>query len=885
MSRQKRWRGTQPNSRLMRWAIPVVVAVVTAFGTFAGSVPSSSIQWALVSAAAAGGLALWGTKAGGAALGGRHRESTDSGDLIRHRLVMIERVRTSWITGVFEAAVGIVGWIDLSWKHRQDAVSYRPTEASYSYLYGARTKETPAKQSIEAVFDGSGQALLILGEPGSGKTMLLLYLTRELLERAENDTDHPIPVVFHLSTWTKLRSPLHVWLVNELADAYEIPLSLGRAWVDNRQILPLLDGLDTVAAEYREECVKAINSFREEHGVVPIAVSSRTDEYSVLSVHLRLHTAVEIQPLTRERVSETLQHASGSAARVREAVTNDPALAQFLERPVWLSIIAQTRSDDSAVLSASGTLQRRRELLSAYVEVMLRRRDGDPPYSHERTMGWLRWLAMSLSQHGQSEFSLDRLELDWLSTAARRVVIAVSALLVALVVGPFFGLTFYPAGVRVGAPAAGPVAGVIGGGIASLFYLLGRHSAALRVKLHLRWAWSAANGLGLPLLTALIAGVAGAELGASPGGASGLVTGVVVGVSCGLLVGLATSLSVWHTAPQLSSRKLGLSQYLPVVAGLAVGGAVSARWGFWYGVQAGLLVELTALIARMLYVGESERLPAEAELPRPVRSTMVVGAVAAVLYGLLAGLIFTFVLLKRDSFDAGGFFLGIAAALFLGLSIGATAGLFFALGQRSDVIRPAELMTWSLSAFKKGLRPMLRFAGIVGLLAGLTMVAITGTSENGGIDAKKGLTAGLAAAIMITLLGLLVTGLTTSQLDRPSLTPNEGIRRSVQNALLVGLVVGIGVGLIFTDVSYGLLAGLVGGLFFGGMAAFQHVLVRIMLVVSGATPIRYVRFLDYAAERSILRKLGGRYIFVYQLLLEHFASRDQDRGLAVAPRE
>jgi hypothetical protein len=359
-----------------------------------------------------------------------------------------------------------------------------------------------------------------------------------------------------------------------------------------------------------------------------------------------------------------------------------------------------------------------------------------------------------------------------------------------------------------------------------------------------------------------------------------------LGVSCGLLVGLATSLSVWHTEPQVSSPKLGLSQYLPVVAGLAVGGAVSARWGFWYGVQAGLLVELTALIARMLYVRESERLPAEAEFPTPVRSTIVVGAVAAVLYGLLAGLIFgPFGLLKGQSFEAGDFFLGIAAALFLGLSIGATAGLFFALGQRSDVIRPAELMTWSRSAFKKGLRPMLRFAGVVGLLAGLTVVAITGASENGGIDAIKGLIAGLAAALIVTVLGGLFTGLSTSQLDRPSLTPNEGIRRSIQNALRVGLVVGIGVGLIFTDVSYGLLAGLVGALFFGGMAAFQHVLVRIMLVVSGATPRRYVRFLDYAAERSILRRLGGRYIFFYQLLLEHFASPDVDRRPAVATRE
>jgi predicted NACHT family NTPase len=50
------------------------------------------------------------------------------------------------------------------------------------------------------VFDDMGQTLLILGAPGAGKTTLLLALASDLLSRAENDTDHPIPVVFNLSS-------------------------------------------------------------------------------------------------------------------------------------------------------------------------------------------------------------------------------------------------------------------------------------------------------------------------------------------------------------------------------------------------------------------------------------------------------------------------------------------------------------------------------------------------------------------------------------------------------------------------------------------------------------------------------------------------------------
>ena len=54
---------------------------------------------------------------------------------------------------------------------------------------------------MRTIFDQFDQTLLLLGAPGSGKTTLLLELARDLIERAENDSDHPMPVVFNLSSW------------------------------------------------------------------------------------------------------------------------------------------------------------------------------------------------------------------------------------------------------------------------------------------------------------------------------------------------------------------------------------------------------------------------------------------------------------------------------------------------------------------------------------------------------------------------------------------------------------------------------------------------------------------------------------------------------------
>ena len=48
---------------------------------------------------------------------------------------------------------------------------------------------------------------------------------------------------------------------------------------------------------------------------------------------------------------------------------------------------------------------------------------------------------------------------------------------------------------------------------------------------------------------------------------------------------------------------------------------------------------------------------------------------------------------------------------------------------------------------------------------------------------------------------------------------------------------------------------------------------------AGSIPWNYPRFLDYAAERILLRKVGGGYIFVHRLLLEYFTSLDSTPAL------
>ena len=116
--------------------------------------------------------------------------------------------------------------------------------------------------------------------------------------------------------------------------------------------------------------------------------------------------------------------------------------------------------------------------------------------------------------------------------------------------------------------------------------------------------------------------------------------------------------------------------------------------------------------------------------------------------------------------------------------------------------------------------------------------------------------------------------------------PNQAIRRSANNCLLSGMLgnlSGLFFGLIFLlmgkpteGLYYGALVGVgVGAIVAlrqGGLACFQHYFVRILLRSAGSIPWNYAKFLDYAVDHTLLRKVGGGYIFVHRLLLDYFFS-------------
>ncbi|MBN1811154.1 MAG: NACHT domain-containing protein [Anaerolineae bacterium] len=497
----------------------------------------------------------------------------------RNRQAMVERVKNSWIKGVLEQSLYQVARAELNLQEQSDAVE-RP-RAAVVQEQGRLTRELSHGVRMSDLFDELGGGLLILGAPGTGKTTMLLELASDLLDRAARDPEHPIPVVFHLSSWAVRRQPLDAWMVDELKERYDVPQKVARTWVEQEAILPLLDGLDEVTEEHRAACAEAINAWRREHGLVPMAVCSRMAEYETLAVRLRLQRAVAIEPLAREQVDAYLEGARPALAGVQQSLSVDATLYELLDTPLMLGIVGLAYSGDPAAgLQMAGTIEERQErLFGAYVETMLKRRGEEGRYVRHQVGRWLAWLARQMVAHGQSVFLLERMQPDWLPGRwQQRLAIWGAAILGGLVGALVFGLV----GGLVGELAVGLAFGLVFGLVGGLVVGLGQ--GAIEPAETLRWSWPAAHSALVGWL------VVGSIIGLVGGLVGGLVFGLVFALVFGLVGGLIGGLNAGEM-PRQDTANAGMrrSAHVALISALVSVPVATLVFGLVSGLVGGLV--------------------------------------------------------------------------------------------------------------------------------------------------------------------------------------------------------------------------------------------------------------------------------------------------------
>src|SRR5919199_1603938 len=411
------------------------------------------------------------------------------------RKILLGKVKLFWIEGFLQPSLQDNPAMRLDLKARPDAIADLTQgiealsvelDASYEEL-----RETRIYEEM-----GQGRTLLILGEPGAGKTIALLQLAQRLIERSEQNLRLPMPVVFNLSSWAKERKKIVDWLIDELREKYQVPKSLSEPWITNQQLILLLDGLDEVKEDYRNDCVRALNEFIAVFPQTEMAVCSRVKDYEALTERLQLSSALCLQPLSTEQVYQFFDGVGGTLAGLKTLLQNDAELEQFAETPLILNFMSVAYQEWSAeeLIPQLRTPDRHQHLFDTYIERRLEQGTASE-YSKDKVRRWLSWLASRMVQEKQTLFLIEKMQLNWLKNSREEIAYRIRTFIVSGLSGGLSG-------------------GLIGGLIGGLSFGL-------------------SDGLSFGLIDGLIGG---------PG--FGLIEGLIVGLIGGLIVGLIVGLSI-----------------------------------------------------------------------------------------------------------------------------------------------------------------------------------------------------------------------------------------------------------------------------------------------------------------------------------------------------
>jgi DNA-binding SARP family transcriptional activator/DNA polymerase III delta prime subunit len=372
-------------------------------------------------------------------------QPTKTADLQAQR-ILLDKVHTFWVEGVLQQAMVSGHLLDVGLETVPEAVANPWQDVVWRLELPHRP--IPPDTSMMEVFEENDRSLLILGEPGSGKTVALLQLAQALISQARQDENEPIPVIFNLSSWAHQAKPLAQWLADELNEKYLIPKKIAQSWLAEERLLLLLDGLDEVETSKLADCVTAVNDFRQAHGLVPLALCCRYQVYQEIDIRLRVNGAVRLNPLTASQTEIYLNQSGDSLAGLRRALHEEPALQELAQSPLMLQVMSKAFQPGTMTLPTTSDHKKEswlERIFEAYVGQMLAHLAATSDYTAVPARQWLTWLAQKMSARNQTVFLVEGIQPGWLKAGWERwFYLIVTRVLLGLIVGLIlwlFGLT------------------------------------------------------------------------------------------------------------------------------------------------------------------------------------------------------------------------------------------------------------------------------------------------------------------------------------------------------------------------------------------------------------------------------------------------------------
>lgn len=291
------------------------------------------------------------------------------------------------------------------------------------------SQHCPEGTNIVDIFDKPeiGGKLLILGAPGSGKTMMLLQLAEELVRRAEGNAAVPVPVLLNLSAWKQEFKDIPSWMVADLKLKYGVRQDIAKKWIEEGRVIPLLDGLDELMSNEQEKCVLLLNIFLStDWSGLPLVVCSRVEEYESYKAKLGLNGSVTLKPLTNGQIQKFLLAAN--CEWLWTIIHNDSQImdqTEGLARSILMLTLLTTFSDEvfsaKSLVDASSNSEKVSILFDHFILLQLNRRHlrhtnmpnkigNRKTFKDNDVKKWLWWLASLLKKENQTEFFIENLQ-------------------------------------------------------------------------------------------------------------------------------------------------------------------------------------------------------------------------------------------------------------------------------------------------------------------------------------------------------------------------------------------------------------------------------------------------------------------------------------------
>ena len=259
-------------------------------------------------------------------------------------------------------------------KHQSLKIPFRPNRplelaGIYVPLKVAGNRTEPSVEALQVI--RGCRKLMVKGQPGSGKTILLKYLALNYGLGELRLKDDPIVILLELH---RLSGEVEVLpaLVEALGrDDFPNGTKFLEQALDSGRVVLLLDGLDEVNTSDRSSVVKRIKDFFDRYGKCGVVITCRSqvyqnefDEVVDRTLEVVEFTDAQIQQFLRPWKAE--MPPEKSVQQLLQSLRDRPRIKELARNPLLLTIIAYLYCDTPFVLPHS-----RSEFYSKSTDILL----------------------------------------------------------------------------------------------------------------------------------------------------------------------------------------------------------------------------------------------------------------------------------------------------------------------------------------------------------------------------------------------------------------------------------------------------------------------------------------------------------------------------------